>query len=81
MWQRVLSINKKTTVILCAAVCVKRHMKPSPASERRLLLFPPLLLSLSMAYKSVDVCVCGHGCVSVFTTQGSSVLYSEAGLK
>ncbi|XP_037110679.1 uncharacterized protein LOC119124631 [Syngnathus acus] len=74
--------KQQTTVILFATVCVKWHTKPSPASERRLLFFLHLALSLSMAYKSVDVCarprvwVCIHS-----TAQCFSVLYASAGEK
>lgn len=62
------SINNKQQ-LSCVRPSVSRGTwSQASASERRLLLFPPLVLSLSMAYKSVDVCVRPRVCVCVHST-------------
>lgn len=70
------SFRKQRTVDLCQAVCVKRYMEPSLASERRM---PCLWCCLFQKLIKVWMCKYIQGCASVFTAQGSSVLYSKAG--
>lgn len=65
MWQRLLPQTINNSYLVVWPVCVKGRAKPRPASERRLLLFPPLVSSLSAAYKSVDVQVHPRVCVCV----------------
>lgn len=61
------SINNKQR-LSCVGPSVFGATEPSPASERRLPHFPPLVLFISKAYKSVDVQVHPRVCVCVHST-------------